>query len=84
MHISRSIFGFFLQLNIPTCSTHRDLSKNALKSVTLWNTYKKLIFVEVGVEMVTLPLPILDRGADWQLHCVLLDRGLLKRTDLLC
>ena len=50
MHIQ-----IFLQLNIPTCSTHRDLSKNALKSVTLWNTYKKLIFVEVGVEMVTLP-----------------------------
>ena len=56
MHISRSIFGIFLQLNIPTCSTHRDLPKNALKSVTLWNTYKKLIFVEVGVEPVTLPL----------------------------
>ena len=56
MHISRSIFGIFLQLNIPTCSTHRELSKNALKSVTLWNTYKKIIFVEVGVEMVTLPL----------------------------
>jgi hypothetical protein len=41
--ISQRIFSFFSYLNIPTYSTDRDLSENAIKMMTL-TIYKIIIF----------------------------------------